>query len=213
MCSVCADFEQRRAAGSITLSFGAIAQVVERFHGMEEAGGSSPPSSTDTLVDAFILCIRRTGMTLGGLVAGEGCFTKSLVRPPRVSGAERLRFVFKVSMARRDRPLLESLRAFLGVGSIQDVPARSARWQPESTYSVTSRRQLRMRVIPFAETFLLPGAKRNQFDRWRRLFDDYEREYPSKWGTGRSICSEPGCFRPVRGRGLCRRHYYRATGY
>ena len=34
-----------------------------------------------------------------------------------------------------------------------------------------------------------------------------------EWGKGLSTCSVEGCDRPVRGRGLCRRHYYRATGY
>jgi hypothetical protein len=29
-------------------------------------------------------------------------------------------------------------------------------------------------------------------------------------GTGRSICHEPGCGKPVLARGLCRSHYYRA---
>jgi hypothetical protein len=35
------------------LLFGAIAQLVERFHGMEEARGSNPLSSTYLLLGAF----------------------------------------------------------------------------------------------------------------------------------------------------------------
>ena len=38
--------ESVHKVGSVKQSFGAIAQLVERFHGMEEARGSNPLSST-----------------------------------------------------------------------------------------------------------------------------------------------------------------------
>ena len=40
------DFADLVAAGTVRNSFGAIAQLVERFHGMEEVRGSIPLSST-----------------------------------------------------------------------------------------------------------------------------------------------------------------------
>jgi hypothetical protein len=41
----------------------------------------------------------------------------------------------------------------------------------------------------------------------------YDALRPSRHGKAPSSCSVDGCGRPVRGRGLCRSHYYRATGY
>jgi hypothetical protein len=69
------------------------------------------------------------------------------------------------------------------------------------------------RTIPFAEACILPSAKRDQFVDWRDALCRYEIERPTQYGRGPSICSEPACREVVRGRGLCRRHYYRATGY
>lgn len=224
MCSVCDDFEQRLAAGNVASSLGAIAQVVERLHGMEEAGGSSPPSSTYKVVQASWLAsyfmakwcsdLRAASFTLAGFVAGEGSFVVTRALPNRADGSARSRFVLKVGVASRDRPLLLALQALLGgQGSIQDLPPAKAHWQPHSAYSINSRLRIRTVVIPFFDQFLLRSAKRDQFDRWRDEFEAYERAHPTQWGKGPSTCSEPGCDKPVRGRGLCRSHYCRATGY
>jgi hypothetical protein len=152
------------------------------------------------------------GFALGGLIAGEGTFVISPQKRPLADGSTKLRFRFEVGMADRDRPLLEALRSFLGVGSIRTEPPRGT-WQPVARYAINSHRAHRAATIPFAETFLLPSAKRSQFEAWRDALDRYEEEHPNKFGKGPSPCSEPGCDRPVRGRGLCRRHYYRVTGY
>lgn len=133
--------------------------------------------------------------------------------PPSQSGLRRLRFVFTVQVAARDRALLEQLLQFLGHGSIHERPPRKAAWQPTSTFSIGSLRGHRKATIPFAEQYLLPCAKRRQFEEWRDAMDAYEATNPSRWGKGPSACSVPGCDGPVRGRGLCRSHYYRATGY
>jgi hypothetical protein len=116
-------------------------------------------------------------------------------------------------MANRDRPLLNALHELLGVGSICDRQSRNARWLPTATFSVSSRLAHRSVTIPFFDEYLLPCAKRQQFDAWRGEFEEYERRHPTRISLGPSPCSEPGCDRPVRGRGLCRSHYYLATGY
>lgn len=224
MCRVCDDFERRLAAGTVDASLGAIAQVVERLHGMEEAGGSSPPSSTYILVEStgltrwFTRSIdawgRSIGFALGGFVAGEGCFTATSAGADRVDGSTRTRFMFAVTVAERDRPMLEALQTFLdGRGSIRRYGPRNPRWLPQASYIVGSRKAIREVVIPFCDRFLLASAKAEQFDRWRRQFERYEEDHPTRWGRGPATCSEPGCTKPVRGRGLCRSHYYRATGY
>ncbi len=149
---------------------------------------------------------------LGGFVAGEGCFYTAPL-PAFADGSRRRRFVFQVTVARRDRALLEELRSFLGYGSIADRRARRPEHQPTTTFSVASFRAHREATIPFAERYLLPSAKRDQFERWRGEMEEYLEAHPSRWGLGPSPCSVPGCGKPVRGRGLCRAHYYRATGY
>jgi hypothetical protein len=156
--------------------------------------------------------LRTVGFVLGGLVAGEGSFTTGR-QGAYVDGSERIRFVFQVTMATRDRLALEALRSFLGFGSIHDQPSRRANWEPESSFQINSRRGHHLATIPLAEAFLLPSNKREQFEAWKAAFTAYEEDHPTRYGKGRSPCSVDGCDFPVRGRGLCRRHYYRATGW
>jgi hypothetical protein len=118
-----------------------------------------------------------------------------------------------VTMASRDRPLLQALREFLGYGSITETPSRQVGWQPTSHFRINSRRGHHAATIPFAEQFLLPSHKREQFVEWRDAFLANEQAHPSKFGKGRSTCSVDDCPLPVRGRGLCRKHYYRETGW
>lgn len=174
--------------------------------------GSSPTTSTFALFCPIPW--QRIGFTLGGLVAGEGSFTVT-ERPERfvADGSPRLRFLFQVEISARDRPLLEALRNFLDAGSIRDTAPRRKGWQPLSTYRLWSERAHLHATIPFAEEFLLPCAKRDQFEVWQDRLVAYATQRPSRYGRGPSPCREPGCSLPVRGRGLCRRHYYRATGY
>jgi hypothetical protein len=147
------------------------------------------------------------------LVAGEGSFFVTRKLPSFANGDERLRFVFQVTMASRDRPLLETLQAFLGYGSLYDRPPQNARWLSTVSLTVNSITAHKAATIPFAEHFLLPCAKRDQFEQWRQALERFDGDHPNRFGQGPSPCSEPGCHRPVRGRGLCRSHYYRATGY
>lgn len=175
---------------------------------MQEVGSSSLLSSTDRPLRDD----PATGYALGGLVAGEGSFTTGRQGNYR-DGLPRVRFVFQVTMVTADRPLLELLQTFLGYGSINDTPPRRPGWSPLSHFRINSRRGHRAATIPFAEAYLLPSRKREQFEQWRAAFIALEQARPSRWGQGPSPCSISGCDRPVRGRGLCRHHYYRATGW
>ncbi len=68
---------------------------------------------------------------LAGFVAGEGSFYTSRERT-YADGSPRLRFRFQVTVASRDRHLLEQLQHLLGYGSITDrSPARPG-YQPTS---------------------------------------------------------------------------------
>jgi hypothetical protein len=150
---------------------------------------------------------------LGGFVAGEGSFIATPKQPPFKDGSPRLRFIFSITVATRDRLILEALRQFLGFGSIRELAPKRKGYEPASEYRVTSLLAHHAATIPFAERFLLPCAKRNQFEIWREAMEAQERAHPNRYGKGRSTCSVPGCDKPVRGRMLCRSHYYRVTGY
>ncbi len=173
--------------------------------------GSNPIASTSFFQLANTW--HAIGFTLGGFVAGEGSFIATPKQPPFKDGSTRLRFVFAITVASRDRLLLEALRSFLGFGSIRDLaPAREG-YQPESELRITSLRAHHAATIPSADAFLLRSAKRNQFEEWRARLLTQEQEHPNRYGKGPSTCTVPGCNKPVRGRMLCRSHYYRATGY
>src|SRR5436190_23140378 len=104
MCSTCDRFAARQAAASVSGPSGAVARLVERLHGMQEVASSILVSST----------LRAIGFTLGGVIAGEGSFIVTTALPPFVDGTERLRFVFEMTMATRDRAVLEALKSVLG---------------------------------------------------------------------------------------------------
>jgi hypothetical protein len=151
------------------------------------------------------------GSVLAGLVAGEGSYSIARRRAAFADGTPRLRFVFSLGMARRDRPLLEALQRFLGVGAIYDLSARKPHRQPESGLWVSDRRSHHQSVIPFSDRFLLPQtAKWRQYVAWREALLRYEAEHPPR---AAGVCRVEGCGRPIRGQGLCRSHYYRATGH
>ena len=202
MCSTCERYEARMATGKVS-AFGPVAQPgrAPAWH----AGSRRFESGQVHLPDV-------SGYTMGGFVAGEGCFCTARL-PAFADGSRRLRFLFTVEVVSRDRSLLEQLRALLAFGSICDRPGRRPGHQPTSHFRVSSFRAHREATIPFAERYLLPSAKRRQFDRWRAEMEEYLRAHSSRWGQGPSPCSVAGCGKPVRGQGLCRSHYYRATGY
>lgn len=204
MCLVCHREEEPLVTGdSLGLGHGAVAQLVERLDGIQEVARSTRVGSTER---------QLLGYTLAGFIAGEGSFSISTGRRVWANGDPVRKFVFAVTVASRDRGVLEELRRFLGVGAIQNSPPRRTGWEPTSTLSVRSLKA-QQQAIPFADRFLLPCAKRNQFEARRDALMSYVRRHNIRWGLGRSICGINGCERPVRGRGLCRSHYYRETGW
>jgi hypothetical protein len=154
------------------------------------------------------------GCFFGGLVAAEGCFGIVQMSARRRDGSLRLRFVLSLKMAAWDRPLLTSLQRFLGAGAVNDFAPRKPGWQPTASFTISGRFTHNRVTIPFAEGYLPRASQKwQQFLHWRGDLRAYEARHPSQWGKGPSTCSVPDCPDPVRGRGCCRRHYYRETGY
>lgn len=173
---------------------------------MAEVRGSTPLGST------YIGQI--SPWALGGYVAGEGCFTTTRASTrARIDGSVRLRFVFEVTAASRDADLVQALHQRLTVGSVRRYQPSNPQHLEAVRLTVSSRRAHFAATIPFMERYLLPCAKRRQYEKWRDALVEHDRAHPSRYGKGPSPCSVPGCECPVRGRGLCRSHYYRATGY
>src|SRR5688572_17201981 len=179
MRSVCASSEPRRSTAIVGPSHGAIAQVVERLHGMQEVEGSNPSSSTPR---ALGQALRLTASTLAGVFAAEGWFTVTQIGRYR-DGSAQLRFRLGLTMAARDRALVEALHSYLGVGSIQEFQ-RNPRWQRAVVFTVSSRRANLARSVPFLDEFLEPCAKRAQYETWRDRLLAHEAAHPSRWRQG-----------------------------
>jgi hypothetical protein len=122
MCSVCETQAARNAADTLEIPHGAVAQLVEHVHGMHGVRGSIPLSSTQ-IAHPFHRVWRAIGFTLAGFVAGEAWFgTRERQERFLRDGSVRLSFGFAVTIARRDRAVLEALATFLGQGTIRNKP-------------------------------------------------------------------------------------------
>lgn len=174
---------------------------------MDEVARSIRVSSTS---HPLVAGLRMAALTIAGVIAAEGSFMATAGGAYR-DGSPRKRFRFELTMAARDRAIVEATRGLLGYGCIGASAPRQRGWQPTVTLAIGSRRAHRASTIPVVDALLPACAKRDQFERWWRALDTYEASLPPR--RERSICSTAGCSEPVRGRGLCRRHYYRATGY
>jgi hypothetical protein len=130
-----------------------------------------------------------------------------------LNGEPIKKFVFQVQVQAQDVGMLNALQDFLGFGSIRYAPSQRSGWQPTYVYTINSLLAHQKATIPFVERYMFPCAKRDQFEVWKHAIEDYIERHKVRWGRGRSVCSEEECHRPVRGRGLCRRHYYRVTGW
>jgi hypothetical protein len=98
------------------------------------------------------------GFMLGGLVAGEGYFG-TITTPKRFQdGTPRLRFTFEVTMASRDRPLLEALHVFLSAGRITDVQPKNPKWLLCSTTGSSGSSVYGYAANPIVKRFNGPKA-------------------------------------------------------
>jgi hypothetical protein len=99
-------------------------------------------------------------------------------RERSADGTPRVRFVFELSLTTSDRALLVALRSFLGAGTIEDRGQRRPGWSPESRLTIASERAHLAATIPFAERYLAPCRKREQFEHWRDELVSYRRDRP-----------------------------------
>ena len=91
-----------------------------------------------------------------GLVEGAGSFTYS-------RSSKQLALYFGLKLPLTDRPLLEALQAFFGVGRIYETGA--------SAYYRVTRHQDLPRVVAHFERYPLRSRKRETFDVWRQMIE------------------------------------------
>jgi hypothetical protein len=103
-----------------------------------------------------------------------------------------------------DASMCEMAQNVLGVGHIRSYTRRHPHFDDETVFAVQSVRDLVAVVVPFLDAHMPPCKKRDQYLVWRHKLirfwnNDMKRRRP---------CTEDGCDKPQRGRGVCRRHYY-----
>jgi len=96
----------------------------------------------------------------------------------------------------------------LGVSSVYRSTRRRPHYDDEVVFVVQSIRLLVEVVVPFMDAHLPASQKRRRYLIWReqlmRYWDEHARRVRS--------CSEPGCERFRRAKGLCRSHYFQRHG-
>ena len=189
MCIVCERVESELSTANVTRPSGAIAQLVERFHGMEEVRGSIPLAPLSSV---------RAASHRSGFVARRADRRRGVLhgRPARtrVDGSPRLRFRFTPDDGRpRPAAARRRLRRFIGVGSIQHEPARSARaGSRPSTYAVAAGRASASRSSRSATRTCIAGAQAHAVPATgASSFHEYEARFPSNWGAGHPPAPSP----------------------
>lgn len=98
-----------------------------------------------------------------GFCDGDACFTVYISKNPSARTGWIVRLAFSVHLNIRDLELLEKIKAFFGVGSIQINKDGSI------TYVVTSIKDLTNVITPHFEKYPLLTQKRADFELFRRL--------------------------------------------
>lgn len=99
-----------------------------------------------------------------GLVEGEGCFSVSFNIRRRLRVKVETRPSFSISLNRRDLHLLKKIRDFFSCGGI-----RFSRTDNTYKYEVRDIRSLTERIVPHFETYPLQGAKKDDFEKFRKI--------------------------------------------
>jgi hypothetical protein len=99
--------------------------------------GSSPIASTQFLPALFRDLERDRRLARRGR-RGRGVLTPARQRRAHRDGTRCVEFVFSMAMARRDLPLLEALRSFLGYGAIQHYKRGREHWQPTNVLRINA---------------------------------------------------------------------------
>jgi hypothetical protein len=109
------------------------------------------------------LNIRLDSYFVTGLIDGEGCFYVTFQKHPECVTGWNVRAGFSIGMHKRDKALLEKIKAHFGVGKI--YPQGKNAYQ----YRVTSIKDLINVLVPHFIKYPLLSQKRADFDLFRQI--------------------------------------------
>jgi len=98
-----------------------------------------------------------------GFTEGEGCFLVCIRKDFRIE----LRFF--ISQAIGNKPLLEEIQKYFGVGSVYQKKAAKGHRLPAYVFEVAKRDDIYNIVIPFFEKYKLKGYKAKSFTTFREI--------------------------------------------
>ncbi len=227
LCSVCRQFEQRVATGSVGDPSGGVAQLVERLHGMQEVRGFESHRLHALRGQA---ATERDASTFAGSVAGESSFIVTRELPALANGDPRLRFVTP-SPPTRQPPFPSPSDISFPAPSATSSRRGGRRWRPLTPNTPTASARVPRAAPSPAATDLFEAAASagptttvppaTDVASFVGGFVAAEGSFtisgePSSFSFGEHHakrvrpCTIEGCERSRRAKGLCRSHYYDA---
>jgi len=102
-----------------------------------------------------------------GMTDGEGCFSICIVAHPGCALGWQVQHEYSVTQAAASLAALDLIRRFFGCGRVICNSRQDDHRQALARFSVTARRDLLQRVIPFFDEYPLITAKRLDYDVFR----------------------------------------------
>ena len=96
-----------------------------------------------------------SGEYVAGLTDGEGCYFVNIWKTPAYRAGAQVQMHFHIKMQERDRKLLERMRNTLKCGEVYFQKERRSNHCQCYRYTVSSRKDIVSKVIPFFETYPL----------------------------------------------------------
>jgi hypothetical protein len=98
-----------------------------------------------------------------GFIEGEGCFAITISKHKTKKLGLDARLVFEIELRGDDRPILEKIQKYFGLGNIYSLNYKRYGWFPHVKYSVHSLKALKKVIIPFFKKYKLKGKKAKDF--------------------------------------------------
>lgn len=99
-----------------------------------------------------------------GFVDGEGCFSITLSKHKTKKTGYDPRLCFEIELRGDDRPILETIKSYFGVGDIFELKYERYGWKPHVKYAVRKHHDVLYVIIPFFKKYRLLGKKGKDFD-------------------------------------------------
>jgi len=99
-----------------------------------------------------------------GITEGEGCFSISFSKRKKLTVGIETRPSFSIALSKRDLELVKKLREFFTCGAV-----RFSRSDRTYKFEVRSIGNLEKKVIPHFKRYALEGAKKADFELFKRI--------------------------------------------